>query len=117
MLKRIENLRSQFDALGVDAVLVTSRTNHRYFTKFDKKKKACNREGLRVYCRVCRVDDCGATLFCRCAGGGVGDRVVCDFFLCLWLSVGDDCSHGIFPASAVGVWVFADGVDFVFGLF
>ena len=37
MLKRIENLRSQFDALGVDAVLVTSRTNHRYFTKFDNE--------------------------------------------------------------------------------
>jgi len=35
MIKRIEKLRSKFDALGVDAVLITSRTNHRYFTKFD----------------------------------------------------------------------------------
>ena len=35
MEKRINNLRSQFDVLGVDAVYVTSQTNHRYFTKFD----------------------------------------------------------------------------------
>ena len=35
MIKRIENLRAKFDALGVDAVYITSQTNHRYFTKFD----------------------------------------------------------------------------------
>ncbi|MBR2024472.1 MAG: aminopeptidase P family N-terminal domain-containing protein, partial [Clostridia bacterium] len=35
MLKRIENLRKSFESLEVDAILVTSQTNHRYFTKFD----------------------------------------------------------------------------------
>ena len=35
MIKRIEKLRKKFDALGVDAVYITSQTNHRYFTKFD----------------------------------------------------------------------------------
>lgn len=35
MIKRIKNLRAKFDALGVDAVYITSQTNHRYFTKFD----------------------------------------------------------------------------------
>jgi len=35
MKNRINNLRSKFDALGIDAVYVTSQTNHRYFTKFD----------------------------------------------------------------------------------
>ena len=37
MVKRIEALRAKFDSLGVDAVLITSRTNHRYFTKFDNE--------------------------------------------------------------------------------
>ena len=35
MINRINNLRSKFDELGVDAVYITSQTNHRYFTKFD----------------------------------------------------------------------------------
>lgn len=37
MLKRIQKLRERFDSLNVDAVLITSRTNHRYFTKFDNE--------------------------------------------------------------------------------
>ena len=37
MVKRIENLRAKFDTLGVEAVLITSRANHRYFTKFDNE--------------------------------------------------------------------------------
>lgn len=35
MENRIKKLRLGFDKLGVDAVLITSRANHRYFTKFD----------------------------------------------------------------------------------
>lgn len=35
MINRINRLRDSFDTLGVDGVLVTSQTNHRYFTKFD----------------------------------------------------------------------------------
>ena len=35
MIKRIERLRQSFDNLGVDAIFITSQTNHRYFTKFD----------------------------------------------------------------------------------
>ncbi|MBO5439403.1 MAG: aminopeptidase P family protein [Clostridia bacterium] len=35
MINRIKRLRESFDSLGVDAILVTSQTNHRYFTKFD----------------------------------------------------------------------------------
>ena len=35
MQERINNLRLQLDALGVDAVYLTSQTSHRYFTKFD----------------------------------------------------------------------------------
>ena len=37
MVKRIENLRKHFDNLEVDAVIITSRANHRYFTKFDNE--------------------------------------------------------------------------------
>ncbi len=37
MQKRIEGLRAKFNDLGIDAVLVTSRSNHRYFTKFDNE--------------------------------------------------------------------------------
>ena len=37
MKNRIEKLRNQFDALGVDGVYLTSRTSHRYFTKFDNE--------------------------------------------------------------------------------
>ena len=37
MQKRIESLRARFDDLGIDAALVTSRSNHRYFTKFDNE--------------------------------------------------------------------------------
>lgn len=37
MQKRIEKLQARFDDLGVDAVLITSRSNHRYFTKFDNE--------------------------------------------------------------------------------
>ncbi len=35
MINRIDKLRKCFDVLGVDAILITSQTNHRYFTKFD----------------------------------------------------------------------------------
>lgn len=35
MKNRIEKLRRSFDSLGVDAIYLTSRTSHRYFTKFD----------------------------------------------------------------------------------
>lgn len=35
MQNRIQRLREKFDSLEVDAVLITSRANHRYFTKFD----------------------------------------------------------------------------------
>lgn len=35
MINRIEKLRKCFDALQVDAILITSQTSHRYFTKFD----------------------------------------------------------------------------------
>ena len=35
MLKRIERLRASLDGLEVDAILITSQTSHRYFTKFD----------------------------------------------------------------------------------
>ena len=35
MINRIERLRKSFDALEVDAILITSQTSHRYFTKFD----------------------------------------------------------------------------------
>lgn len=35
MENRIKKLRLGFEKLGVDAVLITSRANHRYFTKFD----------------------------------------------------------------------------------
>lgn len=35
MVNRINKLREKFDTLGVDAVYVTSQTNHRYLTKFD----------------------------------------------------------------------------------
>ena len=35
MIKRINRLRESFDRLEVDAILITSQTNHRYFTKFD----------------------------------------------------------------------------------
>lgn len=35
MQNRINKLRNQFDKIGVDAVYITSQTNHRYFTKFD----------------------------------------------------------------------------------
>ncbi len=35
MQNRINNFRLQLDALGVDAVYLTSQTSHRYFTKFD----------------------------------------------------------------------------------
>ena len=35
MQKRIEKLRGSFDSLGVDAIYLTSRTSHRYFTKLD----------------------------------------------------------------------------------
>ncbi|MBO5286538.1 MAG: aminopeptidase P family protein [Clostridia bacterium] len=35
MINRINKLRAHFEGLGVDAVYVTSQTNHRYFTKFD----------------------------------------------------------------------------------
>lgn len=37
MQKRIEKLQARFDDLGVDAILITSRSNHRYFTKFDNE--------------------------------------------------------------------------------
>ncbi len=37
MTNRINELRSKLDALGVDAVYLTSRTSHRYFTKFDNE--------------------------------------------------------------------------------
>lgn len=37
MKNRINKLRKQFDALGVDAIYLTSRTSHRYFTKFDNE--------------------------------------------------------------------------------
>ena len=35
MINRINKLRDSFDRLGVDGILITSQTNHRYFTKFD----------------------------------------------------------------------------------
>ncbi len=35
MIHRIEALRAQFDALNIDACLVTSAVSHRYFTGFD----------------------------------------------------------------------------------
>lgn len=35
MINRINKLREKFDNLGVDAVYITSHTNHRYLTKFD----------------------------------------------------------------------------------
>lgn len=35
MESRIKKLREKFEILGVDSVLITSRANHRYFTKFD----------------------------------------------------------------------------------
>lgn len=35
MTNRIKRLRESLDALGVDAIFITSQTNHRYFTKFD----------------------------------------------------------------------------------
>ena len=37
MEKRIEILREKFDSLGVDAIYLTSRTSHRYFTAFDNE--------------------------------------------------------------------------------
>ena len=37
MEKRINKLREQFDKLGVDGIYLTSRTSHRYFTKFDNE--------------------------------------------------------------------------------
>ena len=37
MKDRINSLRKQFDTLGVDAIYLTSRTSHRYFTKFDNE--------------------------------------------------------------------------------
>ena len=37
MKNRIEKLRNRFDTLGVDAIYLTSRTSHRYFTKFDNE--------------------------------------------------------------------------------
>ncbi|MBQ7225775.1 MAG: aminopeptidase P family protein [Clostridia bacterium] len=37
MIKRIECLRKKLDTLGVDAIYISSRTNHRYFTKFDNE--------------------------------------------------------------------------------
>lgn len=37
MEKRIEILREKFDSLGVDAIYLTSRTAHRYFTAFDNE--------------------------------------------------------------------------------
>ncbi len=40
MQKRIDKLRASFDTLGVDAVIIKSRANHRYFTKFDNEDGA-----------------------------------------------------------------------------
>lgn len=37
MKNRINKLREKFDALGVDGIYLTSRTSHRYFTKFDNE--------------------------------------------------------------------------------
>ena len=37
MENRINKLREQFDKLGVDGIYLTSRTSHRYFTKFDNE--------------------------------------------------------------------------------
>ena len=37
MKNRIENLRAKFDTLGIDGAYLTSRTSHRYFTKFDNE--------------------------------------------------------------------------------
>lgn len=37
MENRINRLREKFDALGVDGIYLTSRTSHRYFTKFDNE--------------------------------------------------------------------------------
>ncbi|MBO5262605.1 MAG: aminopeptidase P family protein [Clostridia bacterium] len=37
MQERINKLRGTFDSLGVDGVYLTSRTSHRYFTKFDNE--------------------------------------------------------------------------------
>ena len=40
MINRINNLRSSFDSLGVDAIFLTSRTSHRYFAGFDNEDGA-----------------------------------------------------------------------------
>ncbi len=40
MENRIKILREKFDTLGVDAVYLTSRTSHRYFTTFDNEDGA-----------------------------------------------------------------------------
>ena len=37
MINRINKLREYFDGLGVDAIYISSRTSHRYFTKFDNE--------------------------------------------------------------------------------
>ena len=37
MTNRINKLREYFDGLGVDAIYISSRTSHRYFTKFDNE--------------------------------------------------------------------------------
>ena len=37
MKNRINRLREKFDTLGVDGIYLTSRTSHRYFTKFDNE--------------------------------------------------------------------------------
>ena len=37
MKNRIDKLRQTFDLLGVDGIYLTSRTSHRYFTKFDNE--------------------------------------------------------------------------------
>lgn len=37
MENRINNLRKKFDELGVEGIYLTSRTSHRYFTKFDNE--------------------------------------------------------------------------------
>ena len=40
MENRIKILREKFDSLGVDAIYLTSRTSHRYFTAFDNEDGA-----------------------------------------------------------------------------
>ncbi len=40
MIKRINDLRASFEALGVDGIYLTSRTSHRYFTAFDNEDGA-----------------------------------------------------------------------------